>query len=252
MHLKAHHIALLVAMTAAAACNPDITIDPSDRPEPPPAAAFDADLSFFEDRTPAEGGTTTGWAEALATVAAARSEMAVLEVPEALLRAATAGEGTRAGQAWRWPFSTSVGGDRYEGELRGTVVGSTQYEWNLFVSAPDRSPQLTDYLWAQAYAAPAGHQGIWSLADAEAATDTIIARVSWLRATDNSISFAFSASDSAGWKYERSAAGNVLTYIVFSAPRYRVVWVPATGVGSSWTSTTSTSCWDENVHDVGC
>jgi hypothetical protein len=251
MQAVARYIVSFLALTTSSACLSDSVINPSDMPAPPPAASLDADLSFFAERTPVPGGGTTSWAQALQTVAAARSDMAVLEVPEALLRAATAGQGMRDGGAWRWPFSTVVDGAPYEGELRSTVVGH-RYEWNLFVSAPDRVPQLSDYLWAQGYTGTGGHDGLWSLADVAAGSDSVVARVSWIRNPENFVSFGFSASDTAGWRFERTQAGNALTYIVHSIPEARVTWDPATGTGGSWTLATSTSCWDENLHDVSC
>lgn len=242
--------ALLLVFVATGCMSGDL-IDPSDRPDPPPAAAFDADFSYFEGKTPAPDGTASSWAQALQTVALARSEMEVLDVPEALVRAATAGQGTRDGDAWRWPFSTTVNEEPYEGELRSTVAGG-QYRWDLIVSAPDHSPQLTNYLWAQGNTLSGGNEGGWALADVASGSDSIAARVSWVRNVENGVNFGFSASDTAGWLFERSQAGNILTYYVYSVPQYGVTWFPASGTGRSWTSATGNACWNEDLHDVAC
>lgn len=243
---------VLLLLFAASACAPDVDIvDPADQPEPPPAAAFDADFTFFETRTPAPGGSTSNWSQALQTVGLARSEMEVLHVPEALVRAATAGQPTRDGNQWLWPLATSVDTEPYEGELRSTLFGG-HYQWNLIVSAPDHSPQLTSYLWAQGLSVPGGQEGFWALGDVATASDSIVARVSWVRNTEDGVNFGFSAADTAGWTYERSQAANTLTYYVFSAPEYRVTWSPATGTGSTWTSATGQACWNEDLHDVAC
>jgi hypothetical protein len=250
MHLKSRAVALTLAAIAASACSSDSVIDPSDRPDPPPADAFNADFSFFEARTPEPGGATTSWTQALQTVASARSEMALLAVPEALVRAANGATATRDGPFWLWPFSTTVDDDPYEGQLRSTVVGN-QYEWNLFVTAPLHTPVLEDYLWAQGHTLSNGFEGIWSIADAAAGTDSVVARVSWIVNAENSVNFGFSASDSAGWTYERSQGGNVLTYVVFAIPRARVTWFP-NGTGRTWTAATASACWDEDLHDIAC
>lgn len=250
MHFNPRLIALMLAVTAASACGTDGIIDPSDRPDPPPAAAFDLDLSFFDATTPAPNGATTAWAQALQTVAAARSDMAMLETTEALLRAAASATGARDGQHWSWPFSTTIDGDPFDGQLRSTVTGN-QYQWNLFVTAPQHSPQLNDYLWAQGYASPGNNDGFWYLVDAEAGTDTIVAALTWVRNVEDGINFGFSDSDSTRWTFERASAGNVLTYMVVNQPRRRITWFPS-GRGQTWTSATNIACWDENQHDVAC
>lgn len=240
---------LLILLTAG--CMSDDVVAPTGQPDPPPAAAFDADFSFFHSQSPAADGATSSWTEALETVELAAAAMAVLEVPEALVRAASAAQGTADGAGWTWPFSTTVDGEPYEGELRSRVAGSF-YQWDLIVSAPDHSPQLTNYLWAQGTSVPGGHEGAWALADAGAGSDSLAARVSWVRNGEDRVTFGFSASDTAGWTYERTEAGNALTYYVFSTPEYRVTWNPATGAGGSWTSATGQSCWDQNQHDIAC
>jgi hypothetical protein len=245
------HIALLLAVTLASGCIEDNVLDPDDRPNPPPAAAFDADFSFFEDRTPASGGGTTAWTQALQSVGAARSAMAVLEVPEALLRAAGSVQATRAGDVWQWPFTTTVAGVAYAGELRSHIVAN-QHEWSLSVSSLDHSPPLNDYLWAVGITSAAGFDGVWSLADAEAGTNSVAARISWVRNSEDGVNFGFAVSDTAAWTYERSSAGTVLTYVVYSAPEARVTWSTQTGMGTSWTPETSTSCWNADLHDVAC
>jgi hypothetical protein len=250
MKLRLNHIVVATAAVVGAACSIDGALDPSTRPDPPPAAAFDADFSFFEDRTPEPGGATTSWQQAIQTVAAARADMEILELPQALLAAATAGPGTRDGDAWRWPYSTTIDGNPYDGELRSTILGN-EYDWHLFVTAPGHSPQLTDYVVAQGRTVSGGYEGLWWLADVEAGTDTIIATVAWLRNLETMINFSFSVSDSAGWSYERSAQGHVLTHIVYSQPRRRVTWFPD-GTGRSWTSGTTNACWNEDLHDVAC
>ncbi|HSJ30671.1 MAG TPA: hypothetical protein VK933_04500 [Longimicrobiales bacterium] len=251
MQINPRFIALMLAVAAASACSTDSIIDPSDRPDPPPAEAFDLDLSFFDETTPAPNGATTAWAQALQTVAAAQSDMAMLEVTEALLRAAASATATRQDQHWSWPFSTTIDGDPYDGRLRSTVAGN-EYEWNLFVTAPQHSPQLSDYLWAQGYTQPGNDEGLWWLVDAEAGTDTIVAAVSWFRNLEDGINFGFSDSDSTRWMFERASAGNVLTWMVFNQPRRRITWFPASGTGQTWTSATNNACWDENQHDIAC
>lgn len=250
MRLTIYSAALVLTLTAASACAPDSTLDPSDRPDPPPAGAFDLDLSFFDENEPAPGGATTSWGQALQTVAFARSEMGILEVPEAMLRSATSAQGIRDGSSWRWPFDTSVDGDRYHGELRSSVVGN-QYEWELIVNAPDHSPLLSNYLWALGFTPPANYEGLWRIADAEAGTDSLVAQLSWIRNPDNGINFAFSASDSAGWRFDRSLAGNVLTYYVYNSPHRRITWFP-NGTGSTWTIATMTACWNGDKQDIAC
>jgi hypothetical protein len=241
--------ALLLAL-ATGACAPDEIIDPGDRPDPPPAAAFDADFTFFETRSPAPGGPTSSWGQALQTVAMARADMARLDLPEAMIRDATRANGTRSGSVWTWPFDTIVAGGRYHGDLRATISGS-QYAWDLVVSAPDHSPQLSGFIWGNAVTPPGGFEGRWWLADAAAGRDSVVAGVSWIVNPDNGINFAFSASDSAGWVYERALSGNVLTYVLFSLPHRRVTWLPD-GTGSSWTATTVLACWDTDLHDIVC
>ena len=241
----------LTAALAGIACSSDSIIDPSDRPQPPPADAFFADFSFFEESTPDPGGTTSSWAQALQTVALAQADMEVLEIPEALLRAANAAPGTREGSAWYWPFSTTVDGNSYDGEVRSTVVGN-QYAWDLLVTSPDHAPQLNNYLWGTAITPPGFFEGQWWIADAEAGTDSLVARVSWITNPENGINFAFSDSDSAGWTYERSSAATVLTYSVYNQPHRRVTWFRETDRGSTWTAATSTACWDGALHDVAC
>ena len=246
------HITWFLAVTLASGCVSDEVLDPDVRPDPPPAAAFDADFSFFEDRTPASGGGTTAWTQALQAVGAASTAMAVLEVPEALLGAAASAQATRVGDAWQWPFTTTLAGVAYAGELRSHVVIGNQHEWNLWVSSLDHSPPLNDYLWALGFTSAAGLDGIWSLADAAAGTDSIAARLSWVRNSENGVNFAFAVSDTAGWTYERSAASTVLTFVVHSAPEARVTWSTQSGMGTSWTPATSTSCWNADLHDVAC
>lgn len=250
MHINPRLTAVMLALTAASACTPDGIIDPSDRPDPPPAEAFDLDLSFFVE-TPTPTGATSAWVQALQTAAAASSDMASLETTEALIRAAASATATRDGQHWSWPFSTTIDGEPYDGRLRSTVVGN-EYEWNLFVTAPQHSPPLNDYLWAQGYTSPGNDDGFWYLVDAEAGTDTIVAAVTWVRNVEDGINFGFSDSDSTRWTFERASAGNVLTYMVFNQPRRRITWFPASGRGQTWTSATNIACWDENQHDVAC
>ncbi|HEX2168346.1 MAG TPA: hypothetical protein VHG09_14020 [Longimicrobiales bacterium] len=251
MHLKLNHIALPLTFAALAACAPDVGLTPSDRPMTPPAAAFDPDLSFFDGRTPGEEGGTTAWGQALQTVAKARADMEMLQVPEALLRAASSVEGTRDGSSWRWPFSTTVDGDPYDGELRSSIIGE-QYEWLLYVEAPDHSPPLTDYIWAQGRTGSGNFDGIWWLADAEAGTDTIAAAVSWALNLENKVNFTFAASDTSGWQYEPSSNINVLTRVAFDQPRARVTWNALTGEGSTWVAGLTTACWDEDLNDIVC
>src|SRR5690606_31809186 len=121
MHMSPRLITLLFIAIAASACTPDSLIDPSDRPDPPPAEAFDLDVSFFDETTPAPHGATTAWAKGRQTVAFASSDMAVLEVTDALLRAATSPSGIRDGQHWSWPFSTTIDDGPWDGQLRSTV-----------------------------------------------------------------------------------------------------------------------------------
>jgi hypothetical protein len=248
MRIRAKHIWPAVAMSVAA-CSGDGTLDPSDRPDPPPAATFDADFSFFEDRTPAPGGTTSSWEQALQTVSAARAGMAILEVPAVLLGAAAAVQPTRSGDEWRWQYSTTIDGDPYDGELSSTVLDN-QYDWYLYVTAPDHSPQLTDYLIARGGTVAGGYEGIWWLADVEAGTDTVIAEVSWIRNLENGINFSFSSGSDA-WTYERSGQGNILKQFLFGQERRRVTWFPD-GSGRSWAAGTPDACWDEDLHDVAC
>lgn len=246
MRIRSRHIAPLLLV---AACGSDSVLDPDDRPEPPPAASLDADFSFFEGKTPGPGGTSS-WTQAIGTVDAARTDMAPLRIPHALVAAATAGQGQRDGNAWVWTYSTTVDGIDYDGYLRAIISGS-QYEWDLVATAPDHAPPLEDYLWAKAFVAPNLFQGLWGFANVDQAGDSLVAQASWIVNLEGGINFAFSASDSAGWRYERSANGNVLTYVVFNQARARVTWFPD-GTGNTWTIATSTSCWNEELNDVAC
>ncbi|MGH7447936.1 MAG: hypothetical protein ACRELT_10280 [Longimicrobiales bacterium] len=245
------HVALFLTVSAVAACGTDGVLDPSQRPEPPPADALFADFSFFEERTPEPGGETTSWAQALQTVASAEADMAVLAIPEAMVRVANATQGTREGNAWTWPFGTSVDGTGYVGELRAVVAGS-RYEWDLLVTSPGHSPPLSNYLWGKAATLPNGFEGRWLLANAAEGSDSIVAAVQWIRNAEGGINFGFSASDSAGWTYERSVNAVVLTHVVFDAVRARVTWFLDSGTGRSTTSATSPACWNADLHDVAC
>ena len=48
-HSRSLRVLALTAALAGTACSSDSIIDPSDRPQPPPADAFFADFSFFEE-----------------------------------------------------------------------------------------------------------------------------------------------------------------------------------------------------------
>lgn len=248
--MQFRHLSLAFVLATSTACSVDDALSPSDRPEPPPAASFDPDLSFFDGRTPAPGGATTSWTQALQTVAAARSDMAQLVIPEALVAAAVAAPGTRDGDSWVWPFSTTIDGDPFDGELRSAIAGA-EYLWNLTVTAPEHEPELVDYVIAEGRTNPNGFQGSWWLADTEAGTDSIVAAVSWIRTHEEAINFAFADSDTAAWTYERSSAGTVLTRLVYNQPRAIVSWFP-NGSGSSWTISTSRACWDSDLNDIAC
>lgn len=250
MKILVKHIVLAITVSVAAACSTDGTLDPSDRPEPPPVTTLDADLSFFEERTPEPGGETSSWAQAMQTVAAAQAQLELLELPSQLFAAALAGQGVRDGDEWRWPFSVTIDGEPYDGELRGGILGDN-YDWNLYVTAPAHSPPLSDYIIARGLVAPGGYEGLWWLADIEAGTDTVTAAVSWVRNLENSINFTFSRSDTTSWDFQPSSNGHILTEYVYTQPRRRVSWYPD-GSGRSWTSATSTSCWDEDLHDTQC
>lgn len=252
MKLNLRHPALTAVLIATAACTPEGSVlDPDERPDPLPAAALSADFSFFSERAPEEGAAATSWAEALETVALAEDQMSVLRVPQALIMEATASQGTRDELAWRWPFSTTVDGAPYDGELRA-VVSANQHEWDLFVTAPDHSPALSDYLWGKAYTPSNGYDGQLWIADAAAGNADVVALVSWIHTADNDLDVAFSASEASSWTIQRSAGENALTYLVVGVPQARVVWDDATGSGSAWSSSTGEMCWDENLVDVAC
>ena len=248
--MQYRHLSLALVLAVSSACGIDDTLSPSDRPTPPPAEAFDLDLDFFDGKTPAPGGGTTAWAQALQTVSAARSDMQKLVVPGALLNAALSGTGTRDGDEWVWPYSTAVAGDPFDGELRSRIAG-VEYLWNLTTTAPDHEPELTNFVIAEGRTDSRGFEGGWWLADTEAGTDSIVAAVSWIRTHENAINFAFAQSDSAAWKFERSSAGHVLTHLVYSQPNAIVTWYPD-GSGSSWTTSTARACWNNELNDVVC
>jgi hypothetical protein len=245
-------IAFTCALAILTACGVDGPLDPSDRPDLPPAAAFDADFSFFA-RVPPAGGQTTAWELALERIAAADAEMsAMLEVPLAALSAAAAVTPGRTGSTWTWPFDITVDNVAYDGMVRSTVGGS-QYGWELIMTAPGHAPPLADYLWLSGISTAGGFEGQWLIADSDAGTNDAIGVVSWLINAQDGVNFSFSSSQTSVWSYERSATTIILTFTEFGLPRHRVTWMPAAGTGSTWTADTSlTQCWDANQHDVAC
>jgi hypothetical protein len=249
MNLKSKHIALFLGLSAAA-CNSDSLLDPSVRPALPATAALQVDLSFFHENAPEEGSDANAWALALATVAEAEADMSAMLIPEALVRAASAGQGTLDGNVWRWPFSTTVNAEPYEGELRA-VVNLNQHEWDLVVTAPDHDPALTDYLWAKAFTPSSGFDGEWYIADAANASETVVARSSWIVNGSGDVDLSYSSSQSTSWTFQRSPVTHVLTHFLVTAAQARVTW-DADGSGSAWTANGGTLCWDANLIDVAC
>jgi hypothetical protein len=244
--------AALFATLVAAACTPDaLLLDPSDRPALPAPAALQVDFAFFHDNAPEEGSDADAWAQALATIAEAEADMEHLFVPEALVRAATAGQGSLDGSVWRWPFSTTVNEEPYDGELRAVVSGN-RHEWDLVVTAPDHEPALTDYLWAKAFTPSNQFDGEWFIGDAANASGTVVARLAWLVNASGSIDLSFSSSQSTSWTVQRSPAEHVLTWFLISAPQARINWDPVERSGSVMTVNGGTVCWDADLIDVTC
>jgi hypothetical protein len=243
--------AALVATVMTAACSADALLDPSVRPTLPTPAALQVDFSFFHDNAPDAGSDADAWALALATIAEAEAEMELLIVPEALLRAAAAGQGSRDGNVWRWPFSTTVNAEPYEGELRAVVNGN-RHEWDLVVTAPDHEPALTNYLWAKAFIPSGGFDGEWFIGDAANASAAVVARTAWLANASGSVDVSFSSSESTSWAVERTPVEHVLTWFLIAAPQARVTWDPDERSGSVMTDDAGTLCWDANLIDVPC
>lgn len=250
---RSSRLALFCGLLALAACSTDGPLDPSVRPDLPPVDALDADFSFFEGRTPAEGGETDNWELALTRIAAAQTEMeGPLMVPFAVLDAVSDVEGTRDGSNWRWPFSILVDGVIYDGQLQSGVVGG-QYSWDLYINAPDHEPPLTNYLWATALVGAASGQGQWWFADHGAGTTEVEAVVTWIFNDNDEVEFAFSNDENIAWVYQRSENLRVLTHVFAGGAEYRVTWHADTGIGSTWTADTNiTQCWNADLHDVVC
>ena len=243
--------AALFASLLAAACTPDSLLDPSDRPALPAPAALQVDFSFFHENAPEEGSDADAWALALATVAQAEADMAHMIIPDALVRAASAGQGSLDGNVWRWPFSTTVNDEPYEGELLAVVNGN-QHEWELVVTAPDHEPALTNYLWAKAFTPSSGFDGEWYIANAAEASGTVAARSSWLVNGSGHVDLSYSSSEFRSWTFQRSPVTHVLTHFFVTPAQARVTWDAVDGSGSAWTANGGTLCWDANLIDVAC
>ena len=250
MNLKSKHIALFLGLSAIA-CSSDSLLDPSVRPALPASAALQVDFSFFHDNAPEEGSDADAWALALATIASAEDDMEAMLIPEALVRAAAAGEGSLDGRVWRWPFNTTVNDEPYEGELRH-VVTRNQHEWDLVVTAPDHSPALTDYLWAKAFTPSSGFDGEWYIADAANASETVVARSSWLVNTSGNVDLSYSNSSTTAWTFQRSPVAHVLTHFLITSQQAQVTWDPIDGTGSASTANGGIVCWDADMIDVAC
>jgi hypothetical protein len=243
--------AALFATLVAAACNADALLDPSVRPALPSTAALQVDLSFFHENAPEEGSAANAWAQALATIAEAEADIEHLILPDALVRAATAGQGSLDGNVWRWPFSTVVSEEPYEGELRAAVSGN-RHEWDLVVTAPDHEPALTNFLWAKAFTPSGAFDGEWYIADAANASGEVVARSAWIVNASGSVDLSFSSSQSTGWTVQRTPVEHVLTWFLETAPQARVTWDPVERSGSVMTADEETLCWDADLIDVAC
>lgn len=243
--------AALFASVMAAACSPDSLLDPTVRPALPAPAALQVDLSFFHENAPEEGSDANAWARALATIAEAEADMEHMIVPDALVRAAAAGQGSLEGNVWRWPFSTIVNEVPFDGELRAVVSGN-RHEWDLVVTAPDHEPALTDYLWAKAFTPSGGFDGEWFIADAANASGEVAARSSWLVNATGSVDLSFSSSESTSWTVQRTPVSHVLTWFLITTAQARVTWDPVERSGSAMTANGGTLCWDANLIDVAC
>ena len=243
--------AALFATLVAAACNADALLDPSVRPTLPAPAALQVDFAFFHENAPEEGSAANAWAQALETIAEAEADMEHLLVPEALVRAAAAGQGSLDGNVWRWPFSTVVSEEPYEGELRAIVSGN-RHEWDLVVTAPDHEPALTDYLWAKAFTPSNQFDGEWFIGDAANASGEVVAALAWVVNASGNIDLSFSSSESTSWTVQRSPEEHVLTLFLISSPQARVTWDPVGRSGSVMTVNGGTECWDADLIDVAC
>jgi hypothetical protein len=244
------YIALFLGVFAAG-CSADALIDPSVRPDLPAATALHLDFSFFQDNVPAEESEHAAWTQAVAEVADAAVAMEDMIIPQALVMAAAAGQGSFDDDVWTWSFSTTIAGDAYSGELRANVIGN-QHEWDLVVTSPDHSPALTDYLWAKAFTPSSGFDGEWYIADAGNASGEVVARSSWLANSSGSVDLSFSNSESTSWTYQRLPSEHVLTRFLLSSPQAQIRWNPADGSGDAWTPDAGMVCWDTNQVDVAC
>lgn len=243
--------AALVATVVTAACSADALLDPSVRPALPTPAALQVGFAFFHDNAPEEGSAATAWAEALATIAEAEADMVHLTVPEALLRAASVGQGSLDGNVWRWPFSTTVNEEPYDGELLAFVNGN-RHEWDLVVTAPDHEPALTNFLWAKALTPSGGFDGEWRIGDAANASGTVVTRLAWLVNASGTLDVSFSSSQETSWTIQRTPVAHVLTWFLDFEPQARVTWDPVEKSGSITTADDETLCWDADLIDVAC
>lgn len=246
-------LGFLCALLTLSACSPDALIDPSTEPEVPSADAFHPDFSFFEGRTPAEGGETDNWQLALSRVATAEAAMSgILDIPRAALDAAGNATGTRSGNSWVFPFSTTVDGVALVGQLRSGIAGG-QYTWDLYVDAPDLEPPLANYLLSTGLAGVNATGGQWFIADVADASSDLAGIVEWVVNQGDEVDFAFSGEDNVVWTYQRTTTGGVVTRLFAGQPQYRVTWNSGTAAGSTWTADTNiTQCWNADLHDVAC
>ena len=217
----------------------------------PPVQSLDADVSFFLTHTPAPGGSTANWDLALERVTFVDTAInRLLLVPLATLRAAEVRQPSNQGDYWQWDFDTTAGGQAYHGSLLGGPVGVSN-GWIMYLSAPGRSPPLSDYKWFSGLASVYGSPGYWLIEDPTGSSpDT--ATIQW--SYDGVTNYLRFTSGSEGvFTYTWNEPYRQIEWVAANSDdNFLLQWNPTTGTGGVRLGGGSIVCWDAQQNDAPC
>lgn len=233
------------------------------RPEMPPVASMQMDLSYFAQaggEPAASSMVGLNWTAAAIRVGVANLGVSlVLAVPVATWGAAAAQTPTVESGKWHWRFSAQQGSATYGSHVTGYLDGAESV-WEMRVTSSPLG--LNEFLWFDGRARVDGESGYWAFHDPATNSGADVGRIEWTHPAANTWTLRFTdtngASVNLGDRLDYGVSGNARTVTFFDASTGQAVevgwdavlrtgWLIAPGYNNG-----QKACWDSALNDVAC